>query len=191
MEKDDKKSDPSQDDWTDRVTQFETGKILPWWGQPAHKVNSFLMRAATRLGDGWMWTVLGPAILWKAGWKDGFQLAWRTGIVAVSAVLVYKFLKNKINRPRPFDSNRSVEALSSPPDRFSFPSGHAMNNLAVALYIGHFLPALLPWLLPFAVLVGFSRIYLRVHYPTDVLMGALLGSGIAFIFLKIPVFAHL
>jgi undecaprenyl-diphosphatase len=44
---------------------------------------------------------------------------------------------------------------------------------------------------PFAVLVGASRVYLRVHYPTDVLMGALLGSGIAFVFLKIPLFGHL
>lgn len=178
-----------QDDWKERVTEYETGKILPWWRLPAHGFNSFLMRLATRLGDGWMWTVLGPAILWQAGWKDGFQLAWRTGIVAVSSVLLYKFLKNRINRPRPFDHNADVEALSAPPDRFSFPSGHTMNNLAVAIYLGHFLPALLPFLLPFAVLVGFSRIYLRVHYPTDVLMGALLGSGIALLFLKIPIFA--
>lgn len=180
---------PPQEDWKDRVTDYETGKILPWWRTPAHGFNSFLMRATTKLGDGWIWTVLGPAILWKAGWHDGFQLAWRTGIVAVTSVLLYKLLKNRINRPRPFDHHMDVEALSAPPDRFSFPSGHTMNNLAVAIYLGHFLPALLPFLLPFAVLVGFSRIYLRVHYPTDVLMGALLGSGISLLFLKIPIFA--
>jgi len=180
-----------QDDWTDRVTEFEKGKILPWWRQPANGFNSFLMRTATRLGDGWMWTVLGPAILWNAGWRDGLQLAWRTGIVTVTSLLLYKFLKGQINRPRPFDRDASVEALSKPPDKFSFPSGHTMNNISVALFLGHFLPQLLPFLLPFAVLVGASRVYLRVHYPTDVLMGGLLGSGIAFLFLKIPLFGHL
>jgi undecaprenyl-diphosphatase len=181
----------NQDDWTDRVTEFEKGKILPWWRQPANGFNSFLMRTATRLGDGWMWTVLGPAILWNAGWREGAQLAWRTLLVAATSVLLYKFLKGQINRPRPFDRDASVEALSKPPDKFSFPSGHTMNNISVALYLGHFLPQLLPFLLPFAVLVGASRVYLRVHYPTDVLMGALLGSGIAFVFLKIPLFGHL
>jgi len=180
-----------QEDWKDRFTEYETGKILPWWRQPAHGFNSFLMRGATKLGDGWIWTVLGPAILWNAGWRDGVQLAWRTLTVALVSVVLYKILKNRINRPRPFDRNAAVEALSRPPDRFSFPSGHTMNNLAVAIYLGHFLPALLPFMLPFAVLVGFSRVYLRVHYPTDVLVGALLGSGIALVFLKIPVFLHL
>ncbi|MCB9496411.1 MAG: phosphatase PAP2 family protein [Fibrobacteria bacterium] len=153
-------------------------------------MNSFLMRWATRLGDGWVWTILGPTVFYLTGWNRGVSIAWRTILVAACSVLLYKFLKNQINRPRPFERNVAVEALSTPPDRFSFPSGHTMNNLAVALYLGHFLPGLLPFLLPFAVLVGVSRVYLRVHYPTDVLMGALLGSGIAFVFLKIPLFSH-
>jgi undecaprenyl-diphosphatase len=66
-----------------------------------------------------------------------------------------------------------------------------MNNLAIALYVGHFVPQVLPVLLPVAVLISFSRVYLRVHYPTDVLVGATLGLLVGEGFQYLPVFSRL
>jgi undecaprenyl-diphosphatase len=176
--------------WKRKLTAFETGKILPWWKQPAHGFNTFLMRGATRLGDGWIWALVAPWVIWHEGWQRGFSLAWRGTAVGLTSVLIYKILKGRFNRPRPFDRN-DLEPLSSPPDKFSFPSGHTMNNLAISLYVGHFETQLLTFLLPTVVLIAFSRVYLRVHYPTDVLVGAMLGLLVGSIFPHLPLFSSL
>jgi undecaprenyl-diphosphatase len=66
------------------------------------------------------------------------------------------------------------------PDKFSFPSGHTMTAFAVWASLASAIPTLsLPYLL-LAILIGLSRIFLGLHYPTDVLVGALLGSAIGF-----------
>jgi undecaprenyl-diphosphatase len=131
-----------------------------------------------------------PSILVAIGPRRGLALAWRATAVGLVSVCIYKFLKSRFNRPRPYE-NQGLEPLHAPPDRFSFPSGHAMNNIAVALYIGHFLPPALSILLPFAVLVSFSRVYLRVHYPSDVLVGATLGLLIGEIAPHVPHFTSI
>ncbi len=179
-----------QDGWKRRLTAFETGKILPWWKQPSHGFNAFLMRLATRLGDGWLWALVAPYAVWELGWKTGFALAWRGTAVGLTSVCLYKVLKNHFNRPRPFHRN-DLQPLLSPPDKFSFPSGHTMNNLAITLYVCHFLPQILPILLPLAVIISFSRVYLRVHYPTDVLIGAAIGMLLGTGFPYLPLFSSL
>jgi undecaprenyl-diphosphatase len=179
-----------QEQWKRRLTAFETGKILPWWKQPSNRVNAFLMRLATRLGDGWTWALVAPWVIWTLGPKQGFALAWRGTVVGLFSVALYKILKIRFNRPRPYERH-DLEPLQAPPDKFSFPSGHAMNNLAIALYVGNFVPQILPVLLPVAVLICFSRVYLRVHYPTDVLVGATLGLLVGEGFRYLPIFSHL
>ena len=89
-------------------------------------------------------------------------------------------LKYIIERPRPFDSIDYIRLLVGKGTSYSFPSNHAMTSFAVATVLGYFhrylrLPAFI-----IAIVVALSRIYVGVHYPSDVLGGAFLGIAIAF-----------
>jgi undecaprenyl-diphosphatase len=67
-----------------------------------------------------------------------------------------------------------------PPDRFSFPSGHSITAFAIAVSLGLFYPAIFPGLLFLAVSVALSRILLGMHFLTDVLAGAALGTVLGY-----------
>jgi undecaprenyl-diphosphatase len=66
-----------------------------------------------------------------------------------------------------------------PPDQFSFPSGHTITAFAVAVTLGMFYPAMLPALLFCAFCIAASRVLLGMHFLSDVIVGALLGTGLA------------
>lgn len=85
------------------------------------------------------------------------------------------WLKELVMRPRPFVTHADLTPLLDPGDRWSFPSGHALSSFAAAtaLFFFHKKTGLLAYLL--AACIAFSRLYASVHYPTDVLAGAVLG----------------
>ena len=91
---------------------------------------------------------------------------------------IYRLLKNTIRRIRPFNAHDEVENMVLPLDEFSFPSGHTSAAFLVAMIITHFSPALAVPMFAFAFLVGMSRIYLGVHYPSDILAGIIYGTGV-------------
>ncbi len=98
---------------------------------------------------------------------------WITARAAVALTvshLLVQALKRVVNRERP-----DATALIRCPDRFSFPSGHATAALAVALSYAQAWPGLAPILVPGAVLIGWSRVALGVHYPGDVLVGQVIA----------------
>ena len=87
---------------------------------------------------------------------------------------VYYLVKNNVKRIRPFEQ-LGVRNLIAPPDKFSFPSGHTSAAFLMVTLFSQIFPEISLLLYLWAFSVGFSRVYLVVHYPGDVAMGAILG----------------
>ena len=136
-----------------------------------------MFRLASRLGDWPLWVLIGLVLLTKGREPEYYAVLLAVLSSAIS-IVIFKLLKNLTGRPRPFESYQGLTALMAPPDKFSFPSGHTMTAFAIWSSFLIQLPWLAPWVLPAAIVIGLSRVFLGLHYPTDVLMGALLGSAV-------------
>jgi undecaprenyl-diphosphatase len=153
------------DDWVcERLERWR----LPVWVERA-------LVAATRLGDGWVWLAVVLAALGRGDHSPTRALT-ETAAAIVVVNLAQVSLKRAFRRSRP---RYSRPACVHAPDRFSFPSGHAMNAFAVAVLVGVHWPWGLPWALGAATGIACSRVVLRVHYASDVVAGAWLGSVLA------------
>jgi undecaprenyl-diphosphatase len=137
------------------------------------------MVAATRGGDGWLWYAMGLVIA-LAGGPDRFR-ALGAAVVAVSVGTALQLaLKRTCGRKRPCALAPHCWTTLLPPDKFSFPSGHTITAFAVASSVGVFYPGVLPGLLFCAASVGLSRIMLGMHFLSDVLAGAVLGTALGY-----------
>jgi undecaprenyl-diphosphatase len=135
----------------------------------------FLMLGASRAGDGWFWVALGLGLIILGGPRR--FAATSAGCLASGTGLgIYLILKKLTGRKRPclIDPHHWAQIL--PPDQYSFPSGHTITAFAIATALGLFYPSLFSVLLPCAVLIGISRIVLGMHFLSDVVAGALIGS---------------
>lgn len=99
--------------------------------------------------------------------------------ITISDQLSSFVVKPLFGRLRPCHTLEDVRLLVGCGGGKSFPSSHATNNFAMAVLVAHFYPVARPWLLLWAVLVAFSRVYVGVHYFSDLLGGALLGTAVA------------
>ncbi len=133
-----------------------------------------VMPIITRFGDGGIfWIALSVIfIIFKKTRKMGIcmGLSLLTGFIIGNIIL-----KNVVARIRPYDLNTDIELLVNKLSDFSFPSGHTLASFeAATAIIIHDRKIGIPAII-LAVLIAFSRIYLYVHYPTDVLAGMILG----------------
>ena len=128
----------------------------------------------SHLGDsGMVWIVLTLVLLiYPKTRKTGATLMVSLALEVLCCNLI---LKPFVARIRPCDINTAVKLLAPRPDDFSFPSGHTGASFAAASALFFSRSRLRFPTLVLAVLIGFSRLYLYVHYPTDVLAGAVLG----------------
>ena len=150
-------------------------KVNKW---PAPRWIRRLAIAATRAGDGWLWYITGLSILLLGG-AERLTAVASAGSAAFVGVGLFMSLKKISGRKRPCEIEPHCWATLLPPDQFSFPSGHTITAFAVSIALGEFYPALLPALLVCAIAIATSRILLGMHFLSDVVVGALLGAGLA------------
>ena len=145
---------------------------------PAPQWIRVWMMAATRGGDGWLWYAMGAVILLFGG--DERWLAVGAGALSAGVgIALFLSLKKAARRRRPGAFEPHCWADLLPPDQFSFPSGHTITAFAVAVSLSLFYPGLMMGLLFCAISVAASRILLGMHFLSDVLAGAAIGSGLA------------
>jgi undecaprenyl-diphosphatase len=103
-------------------------------------------------------------------------------LITVSDQLSSFVIKNLVVRIRPCNALPDVRILAGCTTSFSFPSSHAVNNFAVAVFFYKIFPKLKWILFTVASLIAISRIYVGRHYPSDVVGGAIIGAVIGYIF---------
>jgi undecaprenyl-diphosphatase len=142
-----------------------------------------VFRISSRLGDGVFWYTLMAALLAR---YQAAALPAVLHMLAVAAIgtVIYKLIKGKTLRPRPFNVYPAIVCVGKTLDQFSFPSGHTMHAVAFSIIAVAYFPALIWLVAPFALLVALSRPILGLHYPSDVLAGAALGAVLAILSLS-------
>lgn len=149
------------------------------WLHGSHCLSRYrAIRWISHTGDGLLYILAAlTALLLDAARGQHFLTLVAAGF-ALERTL-YWVLKNSIRRDRPAVGLQSFRAAITPSDQFSFPSGHTAAGFLFATLVLHSYLALAPLCYVWASLVGMSRVLLGVHYPTDILAGATLGSGSA------------
>jgi undecaprenyl-diphosphatase len=161
-----------------RVDAFEHA----WCLRMNRGCNSRLIKSAfsavSRLGDGIFWYAL--ILMLPIVYGDrGLMPALRMAIVGFVGLTLYKYLKSRLVRERPYISLAGIVAGTKALDRYSFPSGHTLHAMSFTVLSVTSFPELGLLLIPFASLVAASRVVLGLHYPSDVLAGAAIGAGLA------------
>lgn len=136
---------------------------------------TLFFRNVSRSGDGYFYAAL--ALLLYFYEPEHGQLFVMTGLFAFLFELpAFIGLKKLIKRDRPFVQISHANYAMQPSDKFSLPSGHTAAAFVMATLISYFYPGFSALAFIWASLIGTSRVMLGVHYPTDIIAGAVLGS---------------
>jgi undecaprenyl-diphosphatase len=138
-------------------------------------VNNWYIAYVILLGVGWT----------KGGKRGKIAVIGVILLIIVSDQTGYRLLKELFARPRPCDILTNVITPVGCTGTYSFPSNHALNNFAAAFFFYKLFPKLKWVLFITAGLVAISRVYLGLHYPSDIIGGALIGIVFGYIFSKL------
>ena len=154
------------------------GQILLWIQELRTDWLTAFFTTVTHLGDaGALWILAGVALLIPKKTR-------RAGIAVLAALLVTFIVVNLILKPviartRPYEVIEGLRLLVSPAHDYSFPSGHSSSSMAAAVAMAGALPRrmrAIGWCaVVLAVMICISRLYIGIHYPSDVLIGAAIG----------------
>lgn len=161
-----------------RVGQQELPLCLAVNGLCRRRGIRQFLALASKLGDGVFWYALMLILPLMYG-RQGLIASLHMGLVGLVGVVLYKWLKHKLTRHRPFVVHDGIRLGAVPLDENSFPSGHTLHAVGFTIVATSYYPYLALLLIPFAIAVALSRVVLGLHYPTDVLAGAAIGASLA------------
>ena len=165
------------------ITHYDT-LLFRWLYNKMTERSCVWVKWVSKTGDGYLYLILGLT-LW-AFEPDNGSLFLYTGVVAYALELpLFVMLKKAFKRQRPCDLISNLNAHVPPSDKFSLPSGHTTAAFLMASLLAHFYPQVTVIVYLWASTVGLSRVLLGVHYPSDIIAGALLGLTIAFLSINI------
>ncbi|HLS97523.1 MAG: phosphatase PAP2 family protein [Porticoccaceae bacterium] len=154
--------------------------VIFHWTMKRKRLNLLarLARGMSRTADGFGYPLLALG-LYLLDPVQGGRLALAMVLGFAAERPLYWILKNSLRRNRPASALPGYQSFIIPSDQFSFPSGHTSGAFLTAVLLCLFFPAVAPLALAWAALVGVSRVTLGVHFPTDIVAGAAMGSTIA------------
>ena len=165
----------------DTLLNLDGGFLLFLQESVRNPILDNIMIFITSLGNGGMiWIAATIALLIpKKTRKAGIMSA---AALLGSLIINNNIVKNIVQRPRPFVTFADLQIIIPTPSEFSFPSGHTSSSFAAAAVFYRHLPKKigLPSVI-LAGLIGFSRLYVGVHYPTDVIAGVLMGILLSYL----------
>lgn len=156
-----------------KIARTDTRLFYWLFNMTAHR-SCRLIKLVSRSGDGHLYLLIG-IVLWAFEPQDGSIFLY-TGLLAYALELpIYVLLKSFFKRKRPCDLLINFNAHIRPSDKFSLPSGHTAAAFLMASLIAYFYPSMTFFAYLWASIIGVSRVMLGVHYPSDIVAGALLG----------------
>ena len=143
-----------------------------------HPALQWATAALCRLGNGWLYLLLGVLVLGIEG-VAGWRPILAAGLAVAIAFACYRYLKPRLARVRPCDRDPTLPRCAEVLDRYSCPSGHCMTATAVAIPLGLAFAPVVGFLIVGWLLIAWSRLSAAHHYPTDLIVGSLIGAGSA------------
>ena len=153
--------------WDDRMLMQFARRHTPF-------MNKLMILITTSGDNGYIWFALTvPFLLMNRFRLLGFTILAALGIASLSGEIIIKHI---VKRIRPCNKAFEEYLLIENPPHYSFPSGHTTASFAVAAVMAAVCPVWCGSVVIYAFLIAFSRLYLLVHYPTDVLCGMIIGT---------------